>query len=616
MINKTIIALTLTSLLGACSTEPSNKESSSNTNTASATTPLSPSSNKAALANKNAQKVEQIISDYFAQSMKINPISATFNGFNQYNDQFPAPISEANNAKFLAMETAYLNKINQIDKSFLSGQALLSYELFALDRQLSVEGSEFPGHLLPINQMSGVHNLYAGLGSGKSGQPFNTVADYDNFISRTDGFVLWMDSAVVAMKQGIKQGITLPKVLAKKVLPQLKAQIVTAASDSIFWSPISDMPESIVGADKARLTKAYENMVMNKIVPVYQRMATFFENEYIASARESIAYTSQPNGKAWYNYAIKTHTTLALSAKEIHKIGLSEVGRILGEMKAVKEEVKFNGDMAAFFDHLETSDQFYFTSEQQVIDGYNKIKDRIDARVPQLFDIKPKAPYEVRAVEKFRAASAAGASYQSPAPDGSRPGIFYINTHNLKAQPKFLMETLSIHEAAPGHHFQIALQQEIESLSDYRKFGGYTAYAEGWALYAESLGKEMGLFSDPYMWYGRLVDEQLRAMRLVVDTGMHAMEWSREKAIDYMKTNSSMATSDITAEVERYIAWPGQALSYKLGQIKIRELREYAEKTLGDKFDVRKFHTQVLIDGSLPMPTLESKIKRWVNTQI
>ena len=600
MLKKSLIAITLATLIGGCAQNNSSQGSVQTALTATAQ------------QTQNAQIVSQIVEEYFDENLKLYPVSATYNGHNELNDQFTAPISDSNNAKILAMEKRYLKRINQLDKNSLSGQALLSYELFKLDREVAIEGDRFPSHLLPINQMSGYHNLYAGLGSGKSAQPFNTVNDYDNFISRTDGFVAWMDSAIAAMRKGIKQGITLPKVLAKKLLPQVQAHVVTDATESIYWMPITNMPDDIKASDKTRITSDYQAMVMKTLVPVYQRLATFLKDEYIPHARQSIGYTSLPDGKKWYEYAIKTHTTLDLNAAAIHQIGLDEVSRILGEMKAVKEEVKFDGDLTAFFHHLETSDEFYFATSAQVIEGYNQVKNRIEARVPLLFDIKPKADYVVRAVEDYRAASAAGASYQSPAPDGSRPGIFYINTHNLKAQPKFIMETLSIHEAAPGHHFQIALQQEIEGLPDYRKFGGYTAYAEGWALYAESLGKEMGLFTDPYMWYGRLVDEQLRAMRLVVDTGMHAMGWSREEAINYMKANSSMAESDITAEVERYIAWPGQALSYKLGQRKIRELREYAEKELGPHFDVRQFHTQVLIDGSLPMPTLESKIKRWV----
>lgn len=604
MMKKTLIALTLSTMLAGCNIN----------NSTTAKTQTTPSAEQLTTAQQaNAQQVRKIVDDYFNDSLKLYPISGTFVGRSEYNSQFQAPISPQSLAHQLLLEKKYLERINSIDASQLKGQALLNYELFKHDRKQAIKGSRFPSHMMPLNQMSGYHNLYAGLGSGKSAQPFKTIDDYDNFINRTDGFVLWLDSAVTAMREGTQQGITLPKVLAEKLLPQFEAQVVKDIEKSIFWTPITNIPESIQGHDRERLQNDYRNMIGKVLIPAYQRAAEFLKNEYIPMARQSIGYTQLPDGEAWYQHAIKEHTTLDLKAKEVHEIGLAEVARILKEMKKVKEQVAFDGDLPAFFDHLQNSDQFYFESEQAVIDGYNKIKDKIEERVPKLFEIKPKADYVVRAVEKYRAASAAGASYQSPAPDGSRPGIFYINTHNLKAQPKFILETLSIHEAAPGHHFQIALQQEIEGLPDYRKFGNYTAYAEGWALYAESLGQEMGLFTDPYMWYGRLVDEQLRAMRLVVDTGMHAMGWTREQAIDYMKANSSMAESDIVAEVERYIAWPGQALSYKVGQIKIRELRDYAEKALGDKFDIRKFHTQVLIDGSLPMPTLENKIKRWIS---
>ena len=417
------------------------------------------------------------------------------------------------------------------------------------------------------------------------------------------------------MRQGMKEKVVLPKPLAEKLLPQFQTHIVEKPEESLFWGPIAQLPESFSDEQKAQLTSAYTAMISERLVPAYQKMADFLANEYIPNARESIGYSDLPNGKAWYEYQIKQHTTLSLNADEIHDIGLSEVSRILSEMKKVKETVGFEGDLKAFFEHLRTSDEFYYDTPEELIAAYEAVKEKIDAKLPQMFDIAPKAPYVVKAVEDFRAESAAGASYQSPAPDGTRPGIFYINTFNLKAQPKFLLETLSIHEAAPGHHFQIALQQEIEGLPLFRKFGGYTVFAEGWALYAESLGKELGLFTDPYMWYGRLSDEQLRAMRLVLDTGFHAKGWTRQQGIDYMLANSSMAESDIIAEVERYIAWPGQALSYKLGQFKIQELRDYASKELGDKFDIKAFHTQVLIDGALPMPILEEKIKRWVNEQ-
>jgi len=561
------------------------------------------------------QQLDVLVAQYYDESLTYSPISATYNGRNEFNDQFTPEISKENRAKKAFFYKKYQQRLNFIDKAQLTGQSLLSFEILERDLALKLEGMQFPDYLLPINQMAGAHNTFAGFGSGQSAQPFNTVEDYTAFISRSEGFVKWLASVERSMAQGIKLGITLPKPLAEKLQPQFAAHVVKNAEDSLFWGPIKKLPESFSAQQKQKITAQYRQLIMQHLVPAYKSMSDFLANQYIPNSRESVGYSDLPNGKAWYEYQIKKNTTLSLSADEIHDIGLSEVSRILSEMKKVKETVGFKGELSEFFDHLRDSDEFYYDTPEELIAAYENVKKKIDARLSLLFNIAPKAPYVVKAVEAYRAQSAAGASYASPAPDGSRPGIFYINAYNLKAQPKFLLETLSIHEAAPGHHFQIALQQEIEGLPDFRKFGGYTVFAEGWALYAESLGKELGLFTDPYMWYGRLSDEQLRAMRLVLDTGFHAKGWTRQQGIDYMLANSSMAKSDVIAEVERYIAWPGQALSYKLGQFKIQELRDFSKKQLGDKFDIKAFHTQILIDGALPMPILEEKIKRWVKSQ-
>ena len=568
-------------------------------------------------STSESKKANVLFHTYFDESMQMNPVSATYVGINTYNDRFSPPINQQNQTESLAFEEKYLSKIKAIDVSALSGQDLLSYEIFLRDREIAIKGAQFPGHLMPIHQMGGAHSYFASLGSGKSAQPFNTANDYHNFMSRAQGFATYMDSAIVAMKEGMKQSIVLPKPLIKKVLPQLQVHMLEDVKQSVFYTPLEKLKDNknITEADKEQITKDYIEIIKNTIIPAYSRVHQFMENSYLLEGRDTVGLADLPNGKAWYEYRIETNTTLALTADEIHTYGQQEVARILDEMTKVKKTVGFDGDLAAFFEFLRTDEQFFFDSEQALIDGYTQVKQKIDSRLPLLFEVFPKADYEVRAVEAFRAASSAGASYQSPAPDGSRPGIFYINAYNLKAQPKYLMETLSIHEAAPGHHFQIAIQQEVESLPDFRKFGGYTVFAEGWALYAESLGKEMGLFTDPYMWYGRLSDEQLRAMRLVVDTGLHAFGWTRQQAIDFMLDNSSLAASDIEAEVERYIAIGGQAVSYKVGQRHIRMLRNKAQQILGDKFDVKKFHTQVLIDGALPMPILEAKISRWIEQQ-
>jgi len=564
-----------------------------------------------------SEKANALFQAYFDESMQMNPISATYVGISDYNDRFSPPINQQNRDQSLAFEKKYLAKIKAINASALSGQDLLSYDIFLRDREIAIKGAQFPAHLMPIHQMGGAHSYFASLGSGKSAQPFNTADDYRHFMSRAQGFATYMDSAIAAMKQGIEKSIVLPKPLIKKVLPQLQVHMLQDVTKSVFYAPLEKLKDNanISDVDKKQITKDYIDTIKNIIIPAYGRVHQFMQQSYLPKGRDTVGLHDLPDGKAWYEYRIETNTTLPLTAEEIHTFGQQQVARILAEMTKVKDTVGFDGDLAAFFEFLRTDDQFFFDSEQALIDAYTQVKEKIDSRVPLLFEVFPKADYEVRAVEAFRAASSAGASYQSPAPDGSRPGIFYINAYNLKAQPKYLMETLSIHEAAPGHHFQIAIQQEVESLPDFRKFGGYTVFAEGWALYAESLGKEMGLFTDPYMWYGRLSDEQLRAMRLVVDTGLHAFGWTRQQAIDFMIDNSSLAPSDIEAEVERYIAIGGQAVSYKVGQRHIRMLRNKAQEALGEQFEVKKFHTQILIDGALPMPILEAKIDRWIAQQ-
>jgi len=449
-------------------------------------------------------------------------------------------------------------------------------------------------------------------GSGSGPQPFKTANDYQRFLARMRQFPRWVDGAIAQMRTGMSLGITLPKPAVAKVVPQLRGIVTATPQESIFWGPVKDMPADIPAAERQRISQAYATALSQEVLPAYARLADFFERDYLPAARTTVGWSDLPDGAAWYRWRIRGATTMDLPPEQIHELGLKEVARIRAEMLAVKEQVGFKGDLDAFFKHLEDDPQFYFNNEQELLDAYRDVKRRIDALLPKLFSDFPKADYEIRPVEAFRAASAAGGSYQAPSADGTRPGIFYINTHNLRAQPRFGLETLSLHEAAPGHHFQIAIQQELTDLPRFRRFNNYVSYAEGWALYAESLGRELGVFTDPYQWYGRLSDEMLRAMRLVVDTGLHAKGWTREQSIQYMLDNSSMAESDVTAEVERYIVWPGQALGYKLGQLHITELRAKAQAELGAKFDVREFHSQVLRDGAVPMDVLTAKIDRWI----
>jgi len=566
-------------------------------------------------ADAPSAELESLVEEYFEETLKLNPISATFIGDNRYNDRLANDIGPEHRAQEKALAVKYLGLLEKMDPASLAGEDLITWQLARWSLETELAGERFPRHLLPMNQFYSLPTLFAMLGSGSSAQPFVTVRDYENFLSRSKGFVIWVDQAISNMREGMKAGVVQPGVIMEKVLPQLQELIVENPQQSVFWGPIESLPADFSESDRKRIEAAYGEMLTGTLMPAYQRLHDFIQQEYLPACRDTVGWSALPDGSAWYEYAMLRTTTTELRADEVHELGLSEVARIRGEMEQVAKQVGFLGSLPEFFAFLQQDAQFYYDDPQQLLQGYRDLKQRIDALLPKLFSDFPKADYEVREVEAFRAQSAAGASYQAPSPDGSRPGIFYVNTYNLNAQPKFGMETLSLHEAAPGHHFQSAIQIELEGLPRIRRFGGNVAYNEGWALYAESLGKELGLFTDPYQYYGRLNDEQLRAMRLVVDTGLHAKGWTREQAIAFMRENSSLAESDIVSEVERYIVWPGQALGYKIGDLTIQRLRREAQAALGEGFDIKQFHSQLLRSGSLPLAVLEAKIQAWVQAQ-
>jgi uncharacterized protein (DUF885 family) len=567
----------------------------------------------AAAAEDTSRRLNELLEQYFEDYLELHPLRATFIGDNRYNDRLPNSIGPEHRARVREMNERYLAAIRKFDPATLSPEDRISYEIFLHERKREQASERFPDYLLPLSQTGGLTTTMPSLGSGTNAQPFATVQDYENWLKRLDGFVAWMDQSIVNMREGVAKGVVQPRPVAEKIVAQLDSLIVPKAEDSPFWGAIKRFPDGMDAADRERLISAYRVAIEDRVMPAYTRVRDYVKNEYLPKARTTVAWTALPDGEAWYAFVVREHTTTDLTPKQIHEIGLGEVSRILGEMDGVRRKVGFEGDLHAFFEHLETDAKFYYTDGADLLDGYRQLKLRIDAALPKLFSVFPKADYEVRQVEPFRAQSAAGAYYQGASADGSRPGIFYVNTYNLKAQPKFGMETLSLHEASPGHHFQRTIQQEITGMPKFRRFGGnYTAYTEGWALYAEYLGPELGMFTDPYQWFGRLNDEQLRAMRLVVDTGIHSLGWSREQAIKYMLDNSTLAETDVVSEVERYIAWPGQALGYKVGDLRIQALRREAERELGDRFDVRDFHREVLGDGAVPMNVLGAKIARWV----
>ena len=556
-----------------------------------------------------------LFDEHFERNLELNPLSATFIGDYRYNDR----MANSNSPEYIAAATAldeeFLGQLLEIDREQLSYQDQLSYDLFKIRREQSLEGNQFPFHLQPVNQFYSMTSFFVQLGSGTGAHPFKTVKDYEDFLSRADQFSINIDQVITNMKEGMNQGVTQPRILMEKLVPQVDAHIVDDVTDSNFYKPVTNMPEDFSDEDRARLKAAYEDKIRNTIIPAYQRISNFLGDEYIGAARETVGLYAQPNGADWYTYMVRLRTTTDMSPDEIHQIGLSEVARIHEEMRGVIEEVGFEGSLNEFFEFVNTDDQFFYDEAEELIQGYRDMSDHIAELSKNLFDVMPKTGFEVRRVEPFREASASKGSYQAGTPDGSRPGIFYANAYDIKARGKWAMESLFLHEAIPGHHFQIMIQRENEDLPGFRRFGGFTAYSEGWGLYAESLGKELGVYTDPYQYFGGLNAELWRSIRLVVDTGIHAKQWSRQDVLDYMYANSAVAEVRAVSEAERFMAIPGQALAYKVGQLKIREIRNKAEAALGDKFNVKDFHTEVLKDGPMPLSVLEAKLDRWVASQ-
>jgi len=565
-------------------------------------------------AETAATRLDRLFEEHWQAALELNPVRATFIGDHRYNDRYAVTISPQHRAATKALLERSLAAVEAVPEEALDPQRRLSRTLFLRDVRHDLEAYRFPFELLPLNQFYSAPNSFVMLGSGKSAQPFEVVTDYENFLKRMDGFVAWVDQAIVNMRLGMERGVVQPAVLMERVLPQLAAHVVSDPADSLFYGPVAEFPDSVPAAEQARLRAAYSDAIAHQLAPAYARLHDFIRDEYLPAARDTFGLYALPDGAAWYQYLIRQHTTTDMTADAIHQVGLEEVARIHAEMRQVMAEVGFAGDLQAFFAYMNNNPDFYFETPEQMIAAHEALRAKADAAAPQLFRRIPRSGYEIRAVEAFRERSAAKGSYRAPAADGSRPGIFYVNTYRPETRPRWDTEALFLHEAVPGHHFQRASNLELEDIPAFRRYGGVTAFAEGWGLYSESIpvGRALGFYEDPYQRFGELNAELWRAIRLVVDTGLHARGWSRQDVLDYMFANSATMETRAAAEAERFMAIPGQALAYKIGQLKIFALRAQAEAALGERFDIRDFHARVLDQGDLPLDVLETRIEAWV----
>ena len=552
-------------------------------------------------------------------NLNRNPIGRIFRGDLSHAGEFGDGLSDAYFAAEKKAAQDELGALAAIDRNALDANDKVSYDVFKWQRTTDLKGFD-PAIMdativRPIDHFYGFHTFFPDLSSGDGAAPYKTVKDYDDGLSRIDGFTIAIDAAIVRFRQGMKSGVVQPKLVVNNVIGQLDGLLAPGVDGAVMMKPVKKFPEGFSEADKTRLTAAYTSAIGTKVNPAFTRLRDFLKNEYLPVARDSVGLAQMPGGANLYKYLIASTTTTDMTAAEIHKLGLSEVARITKGMEKVKKQVGYKGNLKEFFNFIRTDPQFQPKTKEELTQRYYDVGKRVDLAVPSLFSTLPKAKLEIRPVPAFREKNDAGGSYQGGTPDGSRPGVFYFNTYDLPSRTTPGIETLFLHEGVPGHHFQISLAQENTSLPPFQRFGGNTAFVEGWALYAESLGPELGMFKDPYQLQGRYDDEMLRAMRLVVDTGIHSMGWTRDQSIQYMLDHSAMGKTDATSEVERYIAIPSQALAYKVGQLTISRLRAKAEKALGPKFDIKAFHAQVLMTGALPMAVLEKKIDDWIVAQ-
>lgn len=559
------------------------------------------------LAADDSQTLHALFNREWEHTMETSPTWASQLGDRRWNDRWP-DLSLAELDRENTHTRAVLAELGKIRRDRLSAADQLNYDLFKLSEEQSVESFSFGRHLLALDQRSGIQT------EDETGDAlrFETIKDYEDWTARLRSFGTYMDQTIALLREGMRRKLVQPKVTMQRVPAQIAKQLVAAPEESPFYKPFTRFPAAIEGADRERLSAAAKKAIADAVLPAYQRFSDFFRDEYLPACLDGVGAWQWPNGGKFYAFLARDFTTTSLSPKEIHEIGLTEVARTRGEMEKVKAQAGFTGSLREFFEFLRTDRRFYCADEKQLYTEYLATAKRIDPHLVRLFRTLPRIPYGVEPIPAKMAPDTTAAYYRPLAADGSRAGTFFVNLYKPETRPRWEMMALSLHESVPGHHLQIALAQEQGALPKFRQHAHYTAYIEGWGLYAESLGDELGLYDDPYSKFGQLTYEMWRAVRLVVDTGIHEFHWDREKAISFFRQNAPKSEQDIVNEVDRYISWPGQALAYKIGQLKITELRKRATQELGPKFDVKEFHDIVLLSGSIPLSVLEQRVDEWI----